>query len=68
MINFEVLNSMEEKTLMPFHIDHVLPNDVRDSLTSKYDATEAVQLDNEVLLPNEQSVDFTERETNLKGL
>ncbi|KAG1901510.1 uncharacterized protein F5891DRAFT_898113, partial [Suillus fuscotomentosus] len=43
IIDFDVLNSMEEKMLMPFHIDHVLPNDARDSLTSKYDATEAVQ-------------------------
>ncbi|KAG1738071.1 hypothetical protein EDD22DRAFT_982342 [Suillus occidentalis] len=59
-INFEVLNSMEEKTLMPFHIDHVLPNDVRDSLTSKYDATEAMQLE------DEQSVDLAEQETNFE--
>ncbi|KAG1862625.1 hypothetical protein F4604DRAFT_1587322 [Suillus subluteus] len=44
-INFDVLNSMEEKMLMPFHVDHVLPNDARDSLTSKYDGSEAVQLD-----------------------
>jgi hypothetical protein len=59
-INFEVLNSMEEKTLMPFHINHVLPNDARDSLTSKYDATEAMQLE------DEQSVDLAERETNFE--
>ncbi|KAG1874384.1 hypothetical protein F4604DRAFT_1880863 [Suillus subluteus] len=46
-INFDVLNSMEEKMLMPFHVDHVLPNDARDSLTSKYDGSEAVQLDDD---------------------
>ncbi|KAG1851019.1 hypothetical protein C8R48DRAFT_570806, partial [Suillus tomentosus] len=61
IIDFDVLNSMEEKMLMPFHIDHVLPNDARDSLTSKYDATEAVQsedlsdVDNNSLLFDEQS-------------
>ncbi|KAG1736154.1 uncharacterized protein EDB91DRAFT_1224901 [Suillus paluster] len=42
-IDFDVLNSMEEKTLLPFHVDHVLPSEAHDSLTSKYDATEAVQ-------------------------
>jgi hypothetical protein len=59
-INFKVLNSMEEKTPMLFHIYHVLPSDVHDSLTSKYDAFEVVQLDDKVLLPNEQSVYFAE--------
>ncbi|KAG1748992.1 uncharacterized protein EDB91DRAFT_1047338 [Suillus paluster] len=44
-IDFDVLNSMEEKTLLPFHVDHVLPSEARDSLTSKYDATEAVQFE-----------------------
>jgi len=47
---------MEEKTLMPFHTDHILPNDACDSLTSKYDGTEAVPLEDpsEVGPPNEQ--------------
>ncbi|KAG2110212.1 uncharacterized protein F5147DRAFT_574833 [Suillus discolor] len=42
-IDFDVLNSMEDKMLMPFHIDHVLPNDACDFLTLKYDATKSVQ-------------------------
>ncbi|KAG2148982.1 uncharacterized protein EDB93DRAFT_1278922 [Suillus bovinus] len=66
IIDFDVLNSMEEKTLMPFHVDHVLPNDARDSLTSKYDATEAVQLDDKVLehTSNDQSVVVTDVDGN----
>ncbi|KAG2368150.1 hypothetical protein BDR07DRAFT_1448480 [Suillus spraguei] len=44
-IDFDVLNSMDEKMLMPFHVNHILPNDARDSLTSKYDANDSVQLE-----------------------
>ncbi|KAG2361132.1 hypothetical protein BDR07DRAFT_1187213, partial [Suillus spraguei] len=43
--DFDVLNSMDDKMLMPFHVDHILPNDARDSLTSKYDANNSVQLE-----------------------
>ncbi|KAG2152916.1 hypothetical protein DEU56DRAFT_727287, partial [Suillus clintonianus] len=46
-IDHRALDSMEDETLMPFHVDHVLPSDARDSLTSRYDATEAVQLEDQ---------------------
>ncbi|KAG2030247.1 hypothetical protein BDR03DRAFT_817108, partial [Suillus americanus] len=65
-INLDVLNSMEEKMLMPFHVDHVLPNDARDSLTSKYDGSEAVQLDDNVLPSNDQSARADELQSNFE--
>ena len=42
-IDHSSLDSMEDEMLMPFHVDHVLPNDARDTLTSRYDANETVQ-------------------------
>jgi len=65
-INLDVLNSMEEKMLMPFHIDHVLPNDAHDSLMSKYDGSEAVQLDDNVLPSNDQSARADELQSNFE--
>ncbi|KAG1779164.1 hypothetical protein EV702DRAFT_966815 [Suillus placidus] len=47
-ISHSILDSMEEETLMPFHVDHILPNDVRESLTSRYDADDVVQLEDSV--------------------
>ncbi|KAG1843113.1 hypothetical protein DFJ58DRAFT_615528, partial [Suillus subalutaceus] len=44
-IDHAILDSMEEETLMPFHVDHILPNDARESLTSRYDADEVMQLE-----------------------
>ncbi|KAG2146371.1 uncharacterized protein EDB93DRAFT_1240851 [Suillus bovinus] len=56
IIDFDVLNSMEEKTLMPFRVDHVLPNDAHDSLTSN------------MMRPrhNDQSVQAAELEANFE--
>ncbi|KAJ8582756.1 hypothetical protein M405DRAFT_919955, partial [Rhizopogon salebrosus TDB-379] len=42
-IDHSALDSMNEETLLPFHVDHVLPNDARDTLTSRYDAHETIQ-------------------------
>ncbi|KAG1725695.1 uncharacterized protein EDB91DRAFT_1062031 [Suillus paluster] len=44
-ISHDVLDSMEEEMLMPFHVDHILPNDAWESLTSRYDEDEVVQLE-----------------------
>ena len=36
-IDFDVINSLEDEQIPPFHIEHVMPNDAVDSLTSRYD-------------------------------
>lgn len=38
-INYNVLNSLPKNSLLPFHIEHVLPNKDGDALTSRYDVT-----------------------------
>ena len=36
-INHELLNGLEESQILPFHIEHIIPNDAVDVLTSRYD-------------------------------
>ena len=36
-INHELLNSLEESQILPFHIEHIIPNEAVDILTSRYD-------------------------------
>ncbi|EIM85237.1 uncharacterized protein STEHIDRAFT_59941, partial [Stereum hirsutum FP-91666 SS1] len=41
-IDHNVLNSLENEQILPFHIEHVLPSNASDSLTSQYDAADAL--------------------------
>jgi Helitron helicase-like domain at N-terminus len=36
-INHELLNNLEESQILPFHIEHIIPNEAVDILTSRYD-------------------------------
>jgi hypothetical protein len=38
-IDHDTLDSLPENGILPFHIEHVLPNENKDALISRYDAT-----------------------------
>ena len=40
IINDSVLNSLPLEHILPVHVEHVLPSDDRDALTTRYDGTE----------------------------
>lgn len=42
-IDHDTLNSMNEHEILPVHVEHVLPDQVNESLTSRYDGTEPLQ-------------------------
>ena len=42
-INHELLNNLEESQILPFHIEHVIPNDTADLLTSRYDDVDELE-------------------------
>ncbi|KAG1857230.1 hypothetical protein C8R48DRAFT_749017 [Suillus tomentosus] len=44
-INHGILDSMQEETLMPFHVNHILPNYAHECLTSRYDVEEDMHLE-----------------------
>ncbi|KAH7924613.1 hypothetical protein BV22DRAFT_1105361 [Leucogyrophana mollusca] len=41
-IDHAVLNELQDEQLLPVHVEHVLPNEAADSLTSRYEATSPV--------------------------
>ncbi|TDL18174.1 hypothetical protein BD410DRAFT_694577, partial [Rickenella mellea] len=41
-INHEMLNALDDEQILPFHVQHVLPNEAADSLTSRYDSNNSV--------------------------
>ncbi|TDL13848.1 hypothetical protein BD410DRAFT_817262 [Rickenella mellea] len=41
-INHAMLDSLQDEQILPFHVEHVLPNDAADSLTSRYDPTASI--------------------------
>lgn len=60
---------MQEETLMPFHVNHILPNYAHECLTSRYDVEEDMHLEDSLdssiqshsvdLQPNFESVVVT---------
>ncbi|KAF8237218.1 hypothetical protein L208DRAFT_1248997 [Tricholoma matsutake] len=53
-IDHNVLNSLLENGILPFHIEHVLPNVNGDVLTSCYDATQSAHQNQSPLPPDAQ--------------
>jgi len=39
------LDHLPTNTILPFHVQHVLPNDAQDILTSRYDASVSLEND-----------------------
>ncbi len=36
-INHDVLNSLEDEQILPFHIEHIIPSDATETVTDRYD-------------------------------
>ncbi len=44
IINHGLLDSLPDDYMLPVHVEHVLPNTARDSLTSRYDAPQLPEI------------------------
>ena len=42
-INHDMLNQLEDQQILPFSIEHVLPSQANESLTSRYDTTSSLE-------------------------
>ncbi|KAF8227194.1 hypothetical protein L208DRAFT_1496338 [Tricholoma matsutake] len=56
-IDHDMLNSLPENGILPFHVEHVLPNVNEDVLTSHYDATQ-LSSKNQSSIPHDAEITF----------
>jgi hypothetical protein len=56
VINNDVLDQLDDHQILPFHVEHVLPSDVSDTLTARYNLS--ISLEKEMVMVDENRVNF----------